>query len=138
MFETSLTTLLKSDSTLIADLSTYEDSPSIFPNKAPRKVEFNYVVFSIHGTGTEDSVIESFNIMVNFFGYDLSGVVARRATRRIIELLDRTHLDHSYYDNIRIFAAGGIDYVETNDLRAQHYNIRFTARAGRSGWMSNL
>lgn len=138
MFETSLINLLRGDSTLTDDLSTYDGSPSVFPNKAPKKVDFNYIVFSVHGAGTEDSVIENFNIFVNFFAYDLSGVVARNATRRVVELLDRTHLDHNYYDNIRIFSTGGIDYMETNDLRSQHYNARFIARAGRSGWMRNL
>jgi hypothetical protein len=141
MFDSSLLTYLRSDSELASYLSTSVISgltvPSVFSNKAPEGTQFNYVVFSIHSSGGDYAAMETFTILIDIFGYSLSGVEVRDAVKRITKLLDRQHLSHEDYATIRIFLEGK-DFIETGDIKSQHYNVRFTARAGRSGWMSDL
>ena len=137
MFESSLLAVLAADSTLTDYLSTYGSRPAIFSNSAPAQVDFDYMVFTISDTGNGDSVVNEFRVSIDFFGYGKSGANIRSAIRRTIELLDRTHLTHDYYDSIRLFK-GGIEFIETEDPKAQHYNLEFTARAGRSGWMDEI
>ena len=139
MFESSILNVLKNDNEFLSYVSTYKEEPSIFSNSAPENVDFPYVVFSINNTSDEDSVVDAFNVLFNYFDFSYSGKKARLATKRIVELLDRQHLNDDYYDTIRFFH-NSINFVERGkeeDPRAQHYNLRFTARAGRSGWMIN-
>ena len=142
MFEAAVLDVATADSELTSFLSTYASeegtAPSIFFNSAPPKTEFDYLVFTITDTGNEaDSVIDLFVVTFDYFGYSKSSSNAVDAMKRIVELFDRTHLSDSYYDTIRFFKTG-IDYVESGDPLAQHYNTRFKTRAGRSGWMSTL
>jgi hypothetical protein len=138
MFASSVLTVLEADMELVSYLSTHRTRPAIFVDSAPEGADFNYLVFTIADTGNEeDSCLDAFVITFDFFGYEKSGTTARRAMKRIIQLLDRTHLTHADYDNIRLFK-GGVDFVESGDPKAQHYVIRFSARAGRSEWMNNL
>lgn len=137
MFGLSLKNVLKVDALLIADLSTFESAPAIFENRAPAKVEFNYLVFTINNTGGNYAAVDNFDVTIDFFGYELSGVTARRAVKRIVDLLDRSHLSHDDYSLIRLFKED-VYFVETPDIKSQHYNVRFSARAVRSGWMGNF
>jgi hypothetical protein len=62
------------------------------------------------------------------------------AIKRIIELLDREHLQHADFKTIRLFKSWSSPAPrqgEDRDPRAQHYIVRFTARAGRKGWIDN-
>lgn len=143
MFASSLYNVLVNDTILTNYVSTFDKTqtgsvPSIFKNSAPENIEFPYIVFRIYGTGGEDSSVDTFNVMIDIFDYGESGKDAILIERRIVELLDRMHLDHSYYDTIRFFRRGA-DFVEANkNPRAIQYNIRFRARAGRSGWMQQF
>lgn len=137
MFESALFQVLVNDADLVSKVSLFKGAPSIFEGTAPENVDFPYVTFSIHGGGGPDSAVDTFTITVTYFGWANSGKAARLAVRRIIELLDRQHLSHEYFDTIRVFR-GGFDEVENEDPRAQQYYARFTARAGRSGWMRTI
>lgn len=142
MFEAALLAQINTDSELISYLATYTDetgeAPAIFFNSAPEKADFNYLVFTITDIGNEaDSMIDLFVITFDFFGYSKSSSEAVDSMKRLVELLDRAQFSDDYYDNIRMFKTG-FDYVESDDPKAQHYNTRFKARAGRSGYMSTL
>ena len=143
MFEDTLLDALTNHTELTAYLSTYTDgtetSPAIFSNSAPAKAEFIYLVFRINDIGNiEDSAIDIFDVMIDLFGYSKSGVNERLAVKKIDAVLDKQSLTNDdYFDNIR-FKKTGIFFVDTDDIKSQHYHIKFEARAGRSGWMSNL
>ena len=136
MFEDALLAKLNTDATLIALLSTYNTKPSIFSGSAPENVAFNYVVFYITCDG-DDYAVDSFNVAINVFGYSESSKTVRDAVNRIIILLDGARLTNTPLDNVRLRRLG-YTYVENQDTRAQQYNIRFSARAGRKGWMATL
>lgn len=143
MFDAILITTLRNDAELASYVSTHtlkngSTIPAMFGNSAPEGVNFPYITTRISDVGNDDdSVVDAFAVTINIFGYGKSGINERNASKRIIALLDREHLSDDYYDNIR-FLKSGNDYVETKDPKAQHYNVRFSARAGRSGWMSTL
>lgn len=135
MFESALLNVLKNDSELVSYVSTYKGKVSMFSNRGPENVDFPYITCSIHEAGGSDATVTTFNIFINYFDYSNSGKQARQASKRIQELLDRQHISDEYYDTIRCFMEG-TDFVEGNeDPRAQQYNTKFSARAGRSGWM---
>lgn len=135
MFDSSLYSILVKDTELVNLLSEYRGQPSIFSNHAGENVDFPYIVFRIYGTGGQDHAVDSFQVNIGIFEYGESAKNARLIARKVEEILDLEHLDHEYYDTIRLFRRG-TDFVEGNeDPRAQQYNISFTARAGRSGWM---
>ena len=138
MFEKSLIDVLKADSELIALISTFKDSPSIFSHSAPENTEFPYIVFDIYMDDNIDSVVDKFEIFFNFFDHSNSAARARKVSRRLIELLDRQTLEDDYYNYIRFFRTS-IDIVKENDEdpRKVHYITRFMARAGREGWIKN-
>ncbi len=141
MWESALYTKLIGDGYLSRYVSTYKNSPSIFSSSAPENVDFPYIVFTISETSGPDSAVDVFNVTIDCFDFDLSAKNSRLAARRIIELLDREHLDHEYYQTIRIYkswSAQAPRQDEDTDPRAQHYTIRFTARAGRKGWIDYL
>lgn len=141
MFDSSLLAILQGDSTLTNLLSTYTtttgEKAAIFSNSASEVAEFPYLVFDISSTSSEDSVVETFNVMINIFDYNTSGIDGKLAARRVIELLDLQQLTHAYYDTIRFRIAGQDSFESTDDPKAKHQNIRFTVRAGRSGWAIN-
>ena len=128
MFESSIITLLAADSALIADLSTYEGSPSIFTLNAPRAPDFNYIVIDVRSSGSEDSVIETFEVMTHVFGYAASSLTVSRIVRRLILLLHKKHLTHEYYELIR-FYLDSCWPVRVDDVKAQHYVVNFSTRA---------
>lgn len=137
MFESTLFQILSTDPTLTGYLSSYDGTPSVFSNMAPENVEFRYLVFRIDGTTGPDSAVDTFDIIINIFDYSYSSKNIRLAGRRCIELLDRKHFSHEYFDTIRVFR-DTINYIDSESPQAQHYEYRFTARAGRSGWMGKL
>lgn len=141
MFESSLVEKLRDDAELVSYVSTYELSsktiPSIFAGKAPKKVDFNYITCRISRTDSGYAALATFNIFIDFFGYELSSSTAKKAAIRLEDLLDSSHLTHPEFNLIRLKLEAG-DFMEISDVKAQHYNLRFTARAARSGWMGRL
>lgn len=135
MFESALYQVFVTDQELISYLNTHKGIPAVFDRKGPKNIDFNYLIFRIHGSGDPtEPTVDTFTISVDFFGYERSGKTARAAMKRVVELLDLKHLKDEYYDTIRIWR-DGVDEIENTDPRAQQYNARFKARAARSGWM---
>lgn len=141
MFDSTLHQILSTDVDLTNRISTYNGSPSVFGNSAPENVDFNYIVYRISNTGGD--VVETFNVIINIFGYSYSGVIVRETVNRMVSLLDRNHtnilnnIEHENYYKIRFFKTG-IDPVEHKDPKAQHYNLRFLVRATRKGWINKI
>lgn len=141
MWESALYTKLINDSDLIQYVSKLNSVPSIFSNSAPENIEFPYIVFVIENTSGPDSAVDVFSVTINHFDWNQSAKRSRLAIQRIIELLDRSHITHDYYQTIRIFKSGSGSAGRENedrDPRAQHQIVRFTARAGRKGWIDKL
>ena len=140
MWESALYNKLVADEILIKMVSSHCGYPSIFSNSAPENVAFPYIVFTIAETSGPDSAVDVFSVTIDHFDFVKSAYLSRLAAKRLIELLDREHLDHHYYKTIRIFkswAAQASRVNEDRDPRAQHYIVRFTARAGRKGWINH-
>lgn len=142
MWESALYEKLINDSYLTSRfVSTYNSDPSIFSSSAPENVDFPYIVFSISETAGGDSVVDEFDVTIHCYDFDRSAHNSRLAARRIVELLDREHLSHEYYKTIRIFkelVMQAARQSEDTDPRAQHYVIKFSARAGRKGWIDHM
>ena len=138
MFESSLLTKLTADTELISYLSTFTISgsttPAIFANHAPEKAEFPYLVFKISQSSSNCLAVKEFNIFIDYYDKDDSESNSRKAVHRIEFLLDRAVLEHERYSYIRLFFFDG-DSVEEDDPRAIHYNLQFSARAGRKKWI---
>lgn len=139
MFETALLNKLKSDGTLCGYLSTYGGAPSIFSELAPEGVTEAYLVFSISRLETENLAAMAFNAYVDIFAYDTSRVKLRAATERVEFLLDHVTLTDTSnrHDNIRVYFESAGPVPEA-DPRKLHYNMQFTARAGRKAWAAQL
>lgn len=141
MWDSALYDKLIGDSELAQFVSTFSGKPSVFSDSAPENVDFPYIVFTINGSTNPDSVVDTFSVEIAHFDFYQSAKRSRLAIRRAIELLDREHLTHSYYQTIRIYrtwSGSAARENEDRDPRARHYIARFTARAGRKGWIENL
>jgi hypothetical protein len=130
MFESALITKLADDNILADILTEYSSAPAIFSDLAPEDAEMPYVVIRIIRSANECPAIQEFTVYVDYFDYDKSAADSRKAAERIELLLDRAHLEHARYKTIRIFFFAGSPVIEP-DPRAIHYNLQFSARAGR-------
>lgn len=139
MFEAALLNKLKSDGALAGYLSVYEGAPSMFSDLAPDGAVEPYLVFNITRMGDDNVGAMAFNIFVDLFDRDVSRAHLRAATERVEFLLDQAILSDSSnrYDTIRLFFYSGGPIPE-GDSRKVHYNLQFTARAGRKAWAAQL
>lgn len=137
MIESAIISVLKADPELVALLSTHNSEPAIFSEFAPEDAEFPYIVLNVSRSNDEFPGLHAFTIMVDYFDYDVSRKNSRIAAERIEFLLDRAILQHERYDSIRISFFAGSPIPE-DDPRSVHYNVQFSARAGRKKWMSQL
>lgn len=130
MFESALVTFLAEDDPLSLLIGTYGGAPSVFSDEAPEDAGMPYIVVRIVPSATDNIAVESFAVFVDYYDKDKSRVNSRKAAARIKLLLDRAHLAHARYNNIRLFYFDGSP-LEEDDPRHIHYNLQFTARAGR-------
>jgi hypothetical protein len=137
MFEQALLDKLKTSKTLCDYVSAYAGQPSIFSDSAPEMVDFPYVVFRIQTKSTDTPALHSFSIFIDLFDYDKSRAKTRTAAETIEYLLDEKILTSERYDNIRCFYFSG-GFTAEEDPRANHYNMQFSARAGRKKWANQL
>jgi hypothetical protein len=137
MIESAIIGALAGDHFLVSRLSTYLSSPAVFSEMAPETATLPFVVVNIT-TNTEDSCIHTFNVMVDVYNNSTSLSIVRVIIERIEYLLDNATLDNERYDTIRLryFSSGSVP--DDSDLREIHYNIQFTARAGRKQWMDTI
>jgi hypothetical protein len=81
---------------------------------------------------------EQFNVYVDFYDNDKSRSNSRKAAQRVEFILDQTTLTtDSRYDTIRFFFESG-GPVPDPDPRIIHYNLQFSARAGRKAWAQQI
>lgn len=142
MFESSLITKLSGDTDLLLYLSTFNVSggtmPSIFSEFAPETAQMPYLVFRITQSSSESLALKEFNVYVDYYDYNKSSSNSRKAAERIEFILDRTVLnDSERFGYIRMYFYAGSP-VQEEDLRLIHYNLQFTARAGRKKWMKQI
>jgi len=130
MFESALITKLAADDILAYYLTEYSGAPAIFSDLAPEDAVMPYAVVRIIRNSNECPAVQEFTVYVDYFDYDNSAVNSRKAAERIELILDRVHLEHAKYKTIRMFFFSGGPVIEP-DPRAIHYNLQFTARAGR-------
>lgn len=145
MFDSALLTVLSNKKTLTAILNTYTPSggsarPAIFGDVAPPDAEFIYLTFCIKKTPI-DVTVDQFTVDINIFDRGTSKKKIEAAAFIVEEILDHQELTHPLFDKIRLFRSSGgtlPDATGGNDQRDLRYNLIFTARAARSGWMATL
>jgi len=81
----------------------------------------------------EHTTISKFSVFIDYYGYDVSRVVSRKAAERIEEMLDMIVLQHEKYGSIRIWYFDG-SAIQESDPKDIHYNLQFSARATRKKW----
>jgi hypothetical protein len=137
MFESILISTLQADTELAGYVSTFEALPAIFSEFAPDAAELPYIVCMIKMTGVDDTIIQKFSVVIDYYNYGVSWADPRKAVQRIEHLLDGAELDHERYSNIRLFADSGAPINEA-DPRAVPYSISFSARAGRKAFVESI
>jgi hypothetical protein len=142
MFESSLLKKLCDDATLCGYVSTFTTTshttvPSIFNKAAPEAAIFPYITFYITQSSNECPAVKEFTALIDYFDNNKSSAKSNKAAERIEFLLDRAELEHDRYSCIRMFFFSGSEVPE-EDPRIVHYNLQFTARAGRKKWINQL
>ena len=136
MFEKALITLLAADTDLVNLLSTFESQPAIFSSAAPQKAERPYIVFDIDKYAPENLAAAAFDIVLDIYHRQESGVELREIAERITFVCDRAFIDVDIggrFQGIRIFYEDGRE-IENQDVKIRHYVVRLSARAGRKKW----
>jgi hypothetical protein len=134
MFEKTIYNILIAESFITDNVSDYNGLPSIFSDQAPEDVSFPYIVFDISETTPPDSIINRYNVYINYYNYGSSSSSARVVVDRINELLDQQRLSNDRLSDIRI-RRDVYSRLDEGDPRAIHYNIQMEARATRKKWM---
>ena len=138
MFEAALLIDLQSDTNLTAYVSTYRSQPAIFSEFAPEDVVTPYLVFTINSSVETSFIgVEIFTIMLDIYGRNKSRAACRAAANAVKNRLETIALNSSRYDNIRFRFFSGSP-VPADDPMDIHYNLQFSARAGRKDWMENF
>jgi len=139
MWDSALYTKLINDNELIQYVSRTGDYPSIFSDSAPENVAFPYIIFTIAGTNGPDSAVDVFSVTIDHYDFQQSAKRSRLAIKRIVELLDREHLEHADFKAIRLYKSWTAAAPKSDEIdpRARHYIAKFSARAGRKGWIEN-
>lgn len=138
MFEFELIEALQNDDLLSRHLSTYDGKPSIFSEYAPAPVKMPVIVFNIIRTsGYDNSSIQEFTIMVDYFDYQKARANSRIAAQQIEFILDFKTLQSERYTDIRLRFFSGGPIPEPDNLSI-HYNLQFQARATRRAWMATI
>ena len=137
MFDSSLHTALSGCTGLTAYLTTYQSRPAIFADLAPENAVKMYVVFSIQKSTSDHPSVDEFSVMIDIFDRGTSKKNLKAAAFEIEKLLDQKTLTHPRFYKIRFFrfSAGPVPELDPRDI---HYNIQFSARADRYGWMQTL
>jgi hypothetical protein len=140
MFESALQTALTGDTALALCLSSYGGAPAVFSESAPEDLahDATYITYRIDKQDGGHLAVDSFTVYIDVWAYAEGRATARAAVQCIDELLDYQELTgHTRYHKIRFFRYSG-GPVPESDPRGYHYNIQFTARAGRRAWCENL
>ena len=138
MFESSLLPILKNDSVIAEYVSIYNSASAVFSDVAPEDAELPFAETMISESAVGDSIVASFIVSVDFYTHDESGKNARKFCERVIELLDRHQIDgDARYHKIRLFISSGPTRIDEGDPRDVHYQVQFSARAGRKKYIES-
>ena len=132
-------TKLTGDGNLTGYLSSYGGLPAVFSDAAPEDAEQMYLVYTIDRLADDNLAIMAFNVMVDLYGRSSTRARVRSASERVEFLLDHATLidPRARHDTIRtyLFSAGPVPEPDSQKI---HYNLQFTARAGRKAWAAQL
>jgi hypothetical protein len=138
MFEASLLPILKNDSVIAEYVSVYNSAAAVFSDVAPEDAELPFAETTIQENAVGDSVVASFIVSVDYYVHDESGANARKFCERVIELLDGHQIDNDLrYHKIRLFISSGPQRIDEGDPRDVHYQVQFSARAGRKKYIES-
>lgn len=139
MFDSSLISLLRSDTALAALVSSYKSHAAIFSDGAPQDAALPFAETRILESSVGDSIVASFTVIIDFYQQSESAAKARAFCQRIIEVLDRAQITgDARYHCIRIFILSGPEYIDEGDPRDIHYRVQFSARAGRKKYIETI
>lgn len=136
MFQKTLIALLAADTDLTDILSTFESEPAIFSSAAPQRAELPYTVFDIDQLAVENLAAAGFDVTIDIYHRQESGVELRDIAERIEFVCDRALIrtdSGGRFHGIRLFYEDGRE-VENSDVKIRHYVLRLSARAGRKKW----
>lgn len=134
MFESALYNYLRSVSDITDLIGTYGGLPAIFEYEAPENADLSYITFKIESAGDPSEVVEDFIIFIDYYDYNKSRENCSNAAKYIKHNLDHKILTHADYSEIRINYFSG-SFVESDDTRDINYNLQFSGRGTRSGYM---
>lgn len=139
MFEVSLLPILQNDSVIAEFVSVYNSQAAVFSDAAPEDADLPYATTTIQeGAAVGDSIVSSFLVTIEIYNHDESGRDARRFCDRVIKLLDGHQIDgDARYHKIRLFIANGPVRIDEGDPRDVHYQVQFSARAGRKSFIES-
>jgi len=138
MFEASLLIILKKSSVIAEYVSIYNSAAAIFSDVAPEDAELPFAETMISESAVGDSVVASFLVSIDYYQHAESGKNARKFCQRVIELLDGHQIDNdSRYHKIRLFISSGPTRIDEGDPRDIHYQVQFSARAGRKKYIES-
>ena len=138
MFEATLLPILKNDSVIAKYVSVYNSASAVFSDVAPEDAELPFAETSIQENAVGDSVVSSFIVSVDIYNHDESGKNSRKFCERVIELLDGHQIKgDTRYHCIRLFISNGPTRIDEGDPRDVHYQVQFSARAGRKKYIES-
>lgn len=138
MFEASLIEILAADTDLTNLLSTFSGDPAIFSSIAPQKATRPYIVFDIDESISTNLPVKTFDIVLDVYDRQQSGVNLRKIAERIEFILDTREIkDDPRFNTIRFYWEDSRE-VENTDIKIRHRVCRVTARAGRQKWTEQL
>ena len=138
MFEASLLIILKKSSVIAEYVSIYNSAAAIFSDVAPEDAELPFAETMISESAVGDSVVSIFLVSIDYYQRAESGANARKFCERVIELLDGHQIDNdSRYHKIRLFISSGPTRIDEGDPRDIHYQVQFSARAGRKKYIES-
>lgn len=136
MFEKSLIPILQNDSVVAGLVSTYNSKAAIFSECAPENANLPFAETIIQENSVGDSIVAQFTVSIDYYSSTESSANARAFCQRVIELLDRHHIDNdARYHRIRLFINNGPLRIDEGDPRDVHFTVQFSARAGRKKYV---
>lgn len=137
MFEAELYKVLSSEKQIISLIQNYRGKPAIFAGGVPGDADLPYIAFDIAPSIAASPETMKFNIMIDYWERGQSRANAAQIAQLIENLLDMKALESERYSCVRFFIFRS-SFIPDPDPRVIHYNLQFTARAGRKTFINSL
>jgi hypothetical protein len=136
--EAALVNHLRSDTSVIQYVNTFNGNPAIFSDIAPQEAEELYVVLDVQRSAAPDNLaVHNFLVDVDIYSGKNDAVNTRALTMAIEFTLDRVILNCDEYKTVR-FSFESSGHVDNRDIKIKHYNMQFSARGSRYAWMQQI